>query len=261
LFVTVGGAIGGYLVGQLHATKSRIDFERRKMVDAVYQSILQELAGESALLRGAAAVKLGSLLVAFPSEWECTAQRQKELVGLTKSVLASSLATEKDAKVLKTLAANLLMHRHLDRSALTRDPKLFADVRQMDLSLVHAEEAYWARADFSECDFFGADLSGASFRNSVLSRAQFREAKLRNAVLAGAVCTETSFKLADLRGADFTASTLDGVDFEGAHVYGARLGRANLKGEIRGRVDLSEEGSSTRFVTADEWLKTAENCI
>jgi hypothetical protein len=30
LFVTVGGAIGGYLVGQQRTTKSRLDFERRK---------------------------------------------------------------------------------------------------------------------------------------------------------------------------------------------------------------------------------------
>src|SRR5687768_6015764 len=50
LFVTVGGAVGGYLVGQSKATrekiasedrrsKLRIDFEHRKDIDTTYQGI------------------------------------------------------------------------------------------------------------------------------------------------------------------------------------------------------------------------------
>lgn len=38
LFVTVGGAVSGYLIGQSRNTHRRIDFEKRNNVDAVYQS-------------------------------------------------------------------------------------------------------------------------------------------------------------------------------------------------------------------------------
>src|SRR5437879_2333203 len=50
LFVTVGGAVGGYLIGQSNTTKARISFEDRKNVDEVFQSIIQELAHESPIL-------------------------------------------------------------------------------------------------------------------------------------------------------------------------------------------------------------------
>ena len=70
LFVTVGGAVGGYLVGQSRSTHARIDFEDRKNVSEVYQSVVQELADDSPILRAAAAVKLGSLLQSFPAEME-----------------------------------------------------------------------------------------------------------------------------------------------------------------------------------------------
>lgn len=56
LFVTVGGAVGGYLIGQSRTTQARISFEDRKNVDEVYQSIIRELADETPILRAAAAV-------------------------------------------------------------------------------------------------------------------------------------------------------------------------------------------------------------
>src|SRR6266513_1814740 len=70
LFVTVGGAVGGYLIGQKQTTKKRLEFENLKNIDSIYQSIVLELADKSnALLRAAAAVKLGMILKSFPSEW------------------------------------------------------------------------------------------------------------------------------------------------------------------------------------------------
>ena len=103
LFVTVGGAVGGYLVGQNAATRARIDFEHRKDVEAAYQAIVQELSNDSPLLRAAAVVKLGMLLRSFPHEWNVEEDRRKQLIDLTKRVLAASLSIEKDATVLKAL--------------------------------------------------------------------------------------------------------------------------------------------------------------
>src|SRR5882762_11882934 len=46
LFVNVGGAVGGYLIGQSRTAKKRIEFENRRNVDSAYQSIVLELANE-----------------------------------------------------------------------------------------------------------------------------------------------------------------------------------------------------------------------
>src|SRR6267142_5244711 len=44
LFVTVGGAVSGYLVGQKQTTKKRLEFENLKNIDSLYQGMVQELA-------------------------------------------------------------------------------------------------------------------------------------------------------------------------------------------------------------------------
>jgi len=82
LFVTVGGVIGGYLIGQSRATRARIAFENRKNIDLVYQSIVQELSDDSPILRAAAAVKLGMILKSFPVEWLVSNERRDQLIQL-----------------------------------------------------------------------------------------------------------------------------------------------------------------------------------
>jgi hypothetical protein len=98
LFVTVGGAVGGYLAGQDRATrkrlrherqtaKDRLKFENRQNIDAQYQVLVQEHSSENApVLRAAAAVKLGDVLRSFPPEWKwaITEDRQDQLIELTK---------------------------------------------------------------------------------------------------------------------------------------------------------------------------------
>ena len=61
--------------------------------------LFQELSSSSALLRAAAAVKLGSLLNSFPAEWKVRPPRRHELILLTKQVLATALAIETEDKV------------------------------------------------------------------------------------------------------------------------------------------------------------------
>ncbi len=68
LFVTVGGAVGGYLIGQSNITHKRIAFENRKEVDSVYQSIVQELSDVKPILRAAATVKLVQKYILFMFE-------------------------------------------------------------------------------------------------------------------------------------------------------------------------------------------------
>jgi hypothetical protein len=81
VFVTVGAAVGGYLLGQTRTTRERakadqqiaqqrIDFQDRQNVDAIYQGFVQELSSTSSLLRVAAAMKLGKFFLQSPPvEW------------------------------------------------------------------------------------------------------------------------------------------------------------------------------------------------
>lgn len=236
LFVTVGGAVSGYLIGQSQTTKKKIDFEKKKNIDTAYQSIVAELADESPLLRAAAAVKLGAILKSFPTEWsgdeanEEDQKRKSQLIQLTKQVLAAALAIEDNKKVLKTLTIALVLHKPWENNSEDPEKQKYADVRELDLSRAMASDAYWKRVDFSGSDFWGADLTKASFRESVLQDVQFAPANLQKAVFIKAICRRTNFKTADLRGADLTEATCEGASFELADLRNAKLTNAKLAG-------------------------------
>ncbi len=252
LFVTVGGAVGGYLVGQSRSTQAKLNFEDRKNVDEVYQSIVRELADESPILRAAAAVKLGSVLKSFPSEWNVSDERKEQLFQLTKQVLAAALSIETDIKVLKTLSINLILHKPESLGGL-------ASVQEMDLSGAKAEDAYWARCNFEYADFYAADLSRASFRKSNLTGAQFRESNLTNSVFAESVCLNTNFKMADLRGASFEKANLNSVNFENAKVNSVTLDDAQIEKTAECQVDISEKGDGSQLVSVRTWLDSMEH--
>lgn len=121
LFVTVGGAVGGYLAGQSRVASRRIEFENRKSIESVYQTIVQELSEEAPLLRASAAVKLGNILRSFPTEWVGDDPKDKnwkvQQIQLTKQVLAASLSIEQDRKVLKTLTIALVLHKRWEEES------------------------------------------------------------------------------------------------------------------------------------------------
>jgi uncharacterized protein YjbI with pentapeptide repeats len=258
LFVTVGGAVGGYLVGQSRSTRSRIAFEDRKNLDAVFQSIVKELSDRSAILRAAAAVKLGMVLKSFPAEWNISGARQEQLIALTKQVLAAALAIEKDPKVLKALTIAIALHRPATDDANVGDRRL-SDMRGLDLSCANASDAYWARADFTYTDFYRARLAECSFRSSRLDGAQFREADLRSSVLADCSCRGTNFKLADLRSADLSNASLERASFEGAKVAGATLGGVVFSEIADYLVDISESGDGSATIPVSVWLANASS--
>ncbi|MBC7886705.1 MAG: pentapeptide repeat-containing protein [Ferruginibacter sp.] len=243
LFITVGSAVGGYLIGQSKVIKERLNFEKRKDVDSAYQAIVLELSGTQHILRAAAAVKLGAILKSFPFEWSISDQRKEELIDLTKQVLAAALSIEQNSKVLKTISIALILHKPDIKSNK-------ADVKYLDLSEAKAVDAYWAKGDFSYTDFYKADLSKTSFRDSVLNGTQFREAVLGEAVLAATICEKTSFKLADLQQADFSNAVLNSVNFEGAKMPGTKWAGARIT-HIFNRVDDNKKMIIANFNLAD----------
>lgn len=256
LFVTVGGAVGGYLLGQSRSTLARIDFEDRKNVDIVYQSIIKELSDHSPVLRATAAVKLGVILKSFPDEWYVSSGRREQITQLTKQVIAAALAIEEDTKVLKTLTISLVLHKPWLNDSKDNPKKIFSDVSGLDLSGAQAADAYWARVDFTYADFYKATLAQASFREAILVGVQFRETDLTNSVLIKANCEGANFKLADLRNSDLCGANLLKVNFEGAKVAGT-----NLTGTIVGKnpnteVDISTEGNGSQMINVNKWLST-----
>jgi hypothetical protein len=254
LFVTVGGAVGGYLVGQSRATRARIEFEDRKNVDAAYQSIVQELSDKSPLLRAAAAVKMGTVLKSFPHEWNVSTARQDQLIRLTKEVLAASLSIEKDPKVLKMITIALVLHHPWENDPGNKDLARYGDARGLDLSGAKAADAYWARVDFSGADFYKADLTEASFRLAFLRNAQFRDTSLQKAVFVEADCAGANFKLADLRGADLSRANLSNANFEGAKMYGTNLAGAKLADNPETEVDVSPTADGSQMLSLREWI-------
>ena len=248
LFVTLGAAVGGYLIGQAKVTKDRLDFEHRQTVDNTFHAIIQELSVETPLLRVASAMRLGKLLQSPPVEWRVSDDRRQELSQLTKQVLAASLAIEKDEKVLKALTIALGLHA---------EESGHADLRELDLSGAKAKDAYWARIDFRYADFYGADLTDASLRKAVLDGAQFRQTNLANAVLTGASCERATFKLADLRGANLDGAKLRGTTFIDVRVFGASLAGAEVGDNPDGTVDISEKGDASETMPVRAWLAQA----
>jgi uncharacterized protein YjbI with pentapeptide repeats len=269
LLVTVGGAVGGYLIGLSRTTQRRLqherDIENRKNIDAQYQALVQELSDStSALLRAAAAVKLGQILKDFPSEWEVSKERREQLIELTKRVLATALSIETHEKVRKTLTSALALHKPW------KGPKEeCANLREIDLSTAKADDAYWAKVDFSYADFYRTEVRGASFKEAILYGAQFRETKLERAVLIEAKCKGANFKLAKLIEADLTKANLEGAqlgeadltkaklietNFEGAHVYGTVLTGAEVRDIPEAQVDISAAADGSEMLPVREWL-------
>ena len=247
LFVTVIGAVGGYIVGQSKINRQRINFENRKEVDSIYQSIVKELADKSPILRCVAAVKLGNILQSFPKEWEDHLDkdnnRRDRIIELTKRVLAASLAIEEEPTVLKTLTIAIY------------EIKNRGDMHYIDFSSANANDSYWAGVDFSHADFYMAELNKASFREAILCWAQFRESKMNEAVLIKSDCSEANFKLADLRDADFTGAKLIKTKFEGAKVHGTILKDTKIGDNENFLVDISPAADGSTMITVQEWFK------
>jgi uncharacterized protein YjbI with pentapeptide repeats len=251
LFVTVGGAFGGYLIGQSRSTQAKLNFEDRKNVDEVYQSIVRDLADESPIMRASAAVKLGAILKSFPVEWNVNDDRKEQIIQLTKQVLAAALSIELDKKVLRILSINLILHK----------PNDLASVQEMDLSGARAGDVYWARCNFEYTDFYAADLCRASFRKSNLTGAQFRESNLTNVVFVESTCSNTNFKMADLRGASFEKATLNSVNLENAKVNSVSLVDAQIENIPDCQVDISEKGDGSDLVPVNKWLDSVQSAI
>lgn len=268
LFVTVGGAVGGYLVGQERVNKNRLNFEQRKNIDTTYQAIVQELSSSEAVLRATAAVKLGAVIKNFPEEWNIydnnrkNEKRKEELSTMTKNVLAAALAIEKNDKVLKVISIALVPKTESD----PKPGETIANLSLIDFSRAKAKDAFWAYVDFSNSDFFAANLQNASLRSCKLYRTSFYKTDLSHTVFKLADCREAyfnysklqgaNFKDADLRNANLTEAVFDEeTNFAGAKVFGMTVSGEYVELLKDVQVDISEkDGDKPNMVSLKDWL-------
>src|SRR3546814_14355128 len=80
------------------------------------------------------------------------------------------------------------------------------------------------RADFSEHNLSGLDLSGRSLATISFANANLKGTNLRGAVLAACDFTDANLRDADLSGSDLRAAVLPGALLAGAPLGQARTG-------------------------------------
>jgi uncharacterized protein YjbI with pentapeptide repeats len=114
----------------------------------------------------------------------------------------------------------------------------FAILKSTDLSLVTAQQARLAYADFSgsyivECDFGTAILDNARFRLANISRTRF--AALSADQVRAPLAAQDGLTLTRMYGADFQRATISASDFSGA-----ALTAASFDGALLDEVDFSK---------------------
>ncbi len=85
------------------------------------------------------------------------------------------------------------------------------------------------RADFSQHNFCGANLSGINLRNSIMRNVDFSGASLINVDFSGSEMSGCDFSGANLLNADLSRSNLKMSDFESADLSATMLNEAGLK--------------------------------
>ena len=108
-----------------------------------------------------------------------------------------------------------------------------------------ADQEGGKRADLTEADLRGADLTRANLNGAILRGADLTRANLNGADLPGADLTEANLTRANLngaylRGADLTRADLIRAYLCGANLCGANLTGANLRGANLTDADLTE---------------------
>lgn len=108
-----------------------------------------------------------------------------------------------------------------------------------DLGQVEGLNAHLNGYDFTDTDFFNANLIGAQLKSTTLHGTDFQYADLVCAELQFAKLIDSNFSHARVDSADFSDSSLGGVTFDDTSLAGANFLRAKIGGVRFLNVDLS----------------------
>jgi uncharacterized protein YjbI with pentapeptide repeats len=159
---------------------------------------------------------------------------KKETVEVIAGILRSLQANEDEDIFQKVLADGLRYARELGSADLQR-----CNLRGAYLGRKPGDK--W-RLNIANADLFGADCTGASFREVIANNAVFYEATLARTVFADA----------ELRRADFRHARLKGAKFGGAKIEGARFaGALDIPQEVKELLNDDFVGTSGAEVRSD----------
>jgi hypothetical protein len=199
----VGGLLTAAL-GLLRYFNYKSKRDRMAAVGAAFSTTVESLMSDNELERMAAAVLLRRFFDRGTEQGGGGTPYRREAVeviaavlrqvpsGLFQKVLADGL------RYASKLVSADLQRCNLRDSYLGRKP---GDKRSLNIS---------------NADFFGADCTGASFREVIAVGSVFVEATLEGAVFIDAKLQSADFRRARLSGAKFSGARIEGARFEGA---------------------------------------------
>jgi uncharacterized protein YjbI with pentapeptide repeats len=204
-WVAIIGALLTAVLGLLRYFNYKSKRDRMTTVGASFSTTVESLMSDSEIERMAAAVLLRRFFDRGTEQGRGGAPYKRETV----EVIAAVLRQVPSGLFQKVLADGLRYARNL----------VSADLQRCNL-----RDAYLGRKpgdkrclNLSNADLFGADCTGASFREVIAKGSVFTEATLEGSVFIGAKLQQADFRRARLSGARFSGAYIEGARFEGAH--------------------------------------------
>jgi len=205
-------------------------------------------------------MELAPRVLASPDGSPDSAEK-REFDSIIKVLIAVSKHEEKD-ELQKYIADQLVEVLGAQPAEDAKDsrPAGKSPLSDYDFQGAKLTNAWWARANLSEVDFYRATLARAGLANAWLEGAILKHAILTSAVLRGchlkganldaaqlagadmrkADLREARLREADLRGADLREADLTGADLTGADLRGAKLEDVIWEGAILEGVSRDE---------------------
>lgn len=253
-WLTAVGSITGATIGSLitlliwffgrknaQLNQDRLVQERNNARELHNLRLFQDLGHESDRARlAAAAVLLDRLKRLHVKRHSPQAEDESQLIAnVLVAVLKESegnaltpptgaTEAENDLKLRKYIADSLV-----DTLDASFDPEkgpasCVSPLSEFDFQNCCLVNVFWKNIDARKVDFFGSNLSKASFQGAALQEAVFYDANLTDTVLRDANLTGANLMNATLRNADLRNAVLDGALLDGAMLEGARLEGSTL---------------------------------
>ena len=203
-WVAIVGALLTAALGLSRYFSYKSKRDRMAAVGAAFSTTVESLASDSEIERMAAAVLLRRFFDRGTEQGQGGAPYMRETV----EVIAGALRQTQSGLLQKVLADGLRYAHTLVSADLQR-----CNLRDAYLGRKPGDKL---RLNLSNADLFGADCTGASFRDVIANGSVFYEATLEGTVFIGAELKNADFRIAHLSGAKFSGAKIEGACFKEA---------------------------------------------
>ncbi len=220
--------------------RDRLHQERVLKREAHNLELMQGLAADTKTYRFAAAASLLRRYEEIAAEGEVT----PELKTIGDVVLSFVRNKDSDADVAKYMADQFVRAIGLQDDSVRREQearpgpatarkpsvgRLGLQLRDYDMQYANLQNVFWAGVNAPEVDFYRANFTRASLRDSWLSKCTFKKAIFTRAVLRRADLRDCDLREAAMTGCDLQGAVLKGADFSGADLTDALLDPSVLR--------------------------------